>query len=154
MFEVFDGIEGRLSNLRQWLSIDGEPSNVPLLSAPIDPKRLQRAAEYEQDDDRDSRLEFSTVARSAKGYVANLKTTSSRLRAAREKDDGARILHLTRSINREKVVRAAALQDLAIGVAEKEVEAPLRDRSINTGARVLCFRFRPPRLRSVSRSSR
>ncbi len=127
---LYDTIEARLSNLRQWLDIDGEPLRVPLLAASIDPRVLQRAAkasmalgstEYEGSEERESLIEFPTVLRSAKGYVANLKTTSARLQAAREKLDDKRISRIQRNLDRRKVERASAVQGLAVAAAAKDV---------------------------------
>ncbi|NEP90868.1 MAG: hypothetical protein F6K18_30925 [Okeania sp. SIO2C2] len=44
LLALYDTIEERLHNLRHWLSIDGEPLNIPLLAPPIDPQSLQMAA--------------------------------------------------------------------------------------------------------------
>ncbi|MDJ0933687.1 hypothetical protein [Breoghania sp.] len=81
-----------------------------------------RDADYEEEDEKDSLVDFITVLRSAKDYVANLKTTSSRLLAAKEKTDSTRMAITQKGIDRDKIRRAAALQDLEIQAAEKAVD--------------------------------
>ncbi|MDJ0630062.1 MAG: neuraminidase-like domain-containing protein [Rhodobacter sp.] len=131
MRDLYDVIETRLAALRQWLDIDGQPMSVPLLEAPIDPRQLQlagkaaqtlRSAEYEDEEEPEARLDFMTVARSAKQYIANLKTTSSRLQANLEKGDSAVMAALLREQSFEKAGRSSALQELVIATAQKEVE--------------------------------
>ncbi|MEL7043834.1 MAG: neuraminidase-like domain-containing protein, partial [Pseudomonadota bacterium] len=130
MRDLYDVIEERLSNLRNWRDIDGEPLNVPLLSVPVDPRELQLAAksalslrsvEFEEEDDRDPVFDFITVARAAKGYIANLKTTSSRLQSAIEKGDGSRMAKKTLTLNKKRANRSVKLQDFAVTSAEREV---------------------------------
>ncbi|MDA8018099.1 MAG: Tc toxin subunit A [Thermoanaerobaculia bacterium] len=129
---LYDTIEGRLHNLRHWLDIDGEPLNIPLLAAPIDPRLLQLAAKGSLSLEAVARaeqeevapqflLEFFDVARSAKGYVANLQKTSERLLAAMEKLSDAELDAFRRGRSRDKVARSACLQELVVNAAQKYV---------------------------------
>ncbi|EKE74970.1 neuraminidase-like domain-containing protein [Gallaecimonas xiamenensis] len=128
---LYDQLENRLSYLRKWLDINGNPLQVPLLAMPIDPKNLQRAGKAslslsgaevpEEGDEKESLIDFVTVIRSAKGYIANLEKTSSQLLAAREKLDRSRISKLQRDIDARKIGRSSAIQELNITISEKEV---------------------------------
>ncbi|MBA73773.1 MAG: toxin complex protein [Tistrella sp.] len=129
--DLYDAIEARLANLRQWLDIDGNPLNVPLLSAPIDPRALQKAAkaaltlgqrDSQEEAEQDPRVDFTTLARSAKLYIGNLQTTSNRLLAALEKLDGATVGRAEKDVEEKKILRSAAIQDLTLAAADKEVQ--------------------------------
>ncbi|MFD0389683.1 hypothetical protein P7L64_19190 [Tistrella bauzanensis] len=129
--DLYDTIEARLANLRQWRDIDGNPLNVPLLSAPIDPKVLQKAAKTaltlgrgsdQVEAEQDPLIDFTTLARSAKLYIRNLQTTSNRLLAALEKLDGATVGRAEKVVEENKIRRSAAIQDLALEAAEKDVQ--------------------------------
>lgn len=137
MLELYDLIEERLTNLRAWRTMDGQPLDVALLSPPIDPAELQQAAKSAQslttaatdaEDAREPVFDFLTVARSAKGYIANLSTTSSRLQASMEKLDSNRLSALSLEIGHNKALRSAALytlkreaSDLDVAVKEAQV---------------------------------
>lgn len=140
---LYDTIEARLANLRQWLDIDGNPLNVPLLSAPIDPRALQTAAKASltlgrgdepEEAEQDSLVDFTTLVRSAKLYIGNLQTTSTRLLATLEKLDGARIGRFEKSIEAEKIRRSAAVQDLTRDAAQKDVQIKQANLSGATSA--------------------
>lgn len=129
--DLYDMIEARLANLRQWLDIDGNPLNVPLLSAPIDPRALQKAAkaaltvarsDSQEEVEQDPLVDFTTLARSAKLYIGNLQTTSNRLLAALEKLDGATVGRAEKDVEEKKILRSAAIQDLTLEAAKKDVQ--------------------------------
>lgn len=143
--ELYDTIQERLSKLRQWLDINGAPLSVPLLSAPINPRILQQAAKSAlalnskqyAEEEREPLLDFPAVVRSAKGFIANLQNTSSRLLAVKEKIDSGKIGLVEKSIERHKVERSAAVQDLSILAAEKEVSVKRANLAAASSALIL-----------------
>nr|WP_298412649.1 neuraminidase-like domain-containing protein [uncultured Halomonas sp.] len=121
-------LEGRLSNLRHWLDLDGQPLNVPLLAQPIDPLILQRTAKSRSTPGSgggeaafDSPLGFPYVIRAAKGHINNLKLTSHRLQDASEKEGGARLEEVRMDAAVRRSGRTVGLQDFAVEAAGMEV---------------------------------
>ncbi|TPW27618.1 toxin complex protein [Martelella alba] len=142
--DLYDLIGARLNNLRQWLDIDGKPLNIPLLSAVIDPRQLQMAAKTAlrktpaetRAEELEPLIDFTTIARATRHYIANLKTTSSRLQAAKEKADGFTMAQTARTNARDSLTRAIALQGLAIDVARTEKDV----KTANVAAKVSALR--------------
>lgn len=127
---LYETFEARLFNLRHWLDLNGQPLNVPLLAQPIDPQVLQRTAKSRLSlagdsalggGEPDSPLDFGYVLRSAKGYIANLKSTSARLQSASEKEADSILeeYRMNAAVNRS--CRAVDLQDFTIDVADMDV---------------------------------
>ncbi|MGH1542605.1 MAG: neuraminidase-like domain-containing protein [Arenicella sp.] len=134
-------LEARLSNLRQWLDLQGEPLNVPLLAQSIDPRQLQRSAKAaltlrgasaEEAEQIDSPLGFSYVIKSTKGYLNNLKLTSHRLQDANEKEGGSQMEEFRMDAAIRKLERAVDLHGFAIMAAEKEVAIKQANVSTST----------------------
>lgn len=91
---LYKTFEDRLYNLRHWLTIDGEPLNIPLLAAPIDPRQLQLAAQSGVAATDAVQLTqtvlpytFAEVLAKAQYYTKELMRIGSRLQHALEKRD-------------------------------------------------------------------
>ncbi|MBX2867804.1 MAG: hypothetical protein KTR18_03985 [Acidiferrobacterales bacterium] len=125
---LYGTIEQRLTNLRRWLDLNGEPMNVPLLATPIDPRNLQKRAKAaltlggREVSELDLPFSFNEVARSTKGYITNLKQTSDRLLRINEKIGDVEMAAERLDIEIQAAKTAEGLQQYAIDVAEKEKE--------------------------------
>ncbi|MFB8788391.1 MAG: neuraminidase-like domain-containing protein [Potamolinea sp.] len=91
---LYQTFEKRLYNLRHWLTIDGEPLNIPLLAAPIDPRQLQLAAQSGVAATDAVTLTqtvlpytFAEILGKAQYYTKELMRIGSRLQHALEKRD-------------------------------------------------------------------
>lgn len=91
---LYQTFEKRLYNLRHWLTIDGEPLNIPLLAAPIDPRQLQLAAQSGVAATDLATLThtvlpytFAEILGKAQYYTKELMRIGSRLQHALEKRD-------------------------------------------------------------------
>ncbi|WP_147113279.1 neuraminidase-like domain-containing protein [Tateyamaria sp. syn59] len=127
---LYETFEARLFNLRHWLDLNGHPLNVPLLAQPINPQVLQRTAKSRlslgrhsagDGDAFDSPLNFGYVLRSAKGYIANLKSTSARLQSASEKEADSVLEEYRMNAAVNRAGRAIDLQDFTIDIADMDV---------------------------------
>jgi len=158
--ELYNTIQSRLANLRRWLDIEGNPLNVPLLSAPIDPRQLQRAAkaqsilksdQYAQREEQEEAfLDFPTVALAVRTYLGNLKTTSSRIQDNFEKADGFRLAQALRVNNKAKAKRAWEHQGFVVNVAETNIAIKRADVAAANSALANYFTNSMALLHSVS----
>ena len=158
--ELFNTIQARLANLRQWLDIEGNPLNVPLLSAPIDPRQLQRAAKaqstltsnqyMEARVQEEAHLDFPTVALAVRIYLGNLKTTSERIQANSEKADGFKLAQTLRINDKAKARRAWEHQGFVVNVAEKNTAMKRADVAAANSALVNYFTNSMALLYSIS----
>ncbi len=124
-------LEQRLHGLRHWLNLDGEPLDIPLLPAQIDPRELQRSAKAKLaprngDDDAEdgaiALLDFPYIVNSVKGYLNNLKLTSYRLQDASEKESESDMEEFRMDAAIRRAKRELDLHDFAFAAAEKDVQ--------------------------------
>lgn len=138
---IYDTLEARLTNLRAWLDMNGEPLVVPLLAEQIDPAELQCSAKgglssvqssAEDEGMQDLPLDFPYMLRSAKGYINNLKLTSQRLQSVSEKESDSQMEELRMNANLAKAERAVDLQDFSVRIAQADVVIKTTNVSIST----------------------
>ncbi|MDO6587670.1 neuraminidase-like domain-containing protein [Salipiger sp. 1_MG-2023] len=128
---LYATIQDRLHNLRHWLTLAGEPLDVPLLAKPVDPRQLQRAAKASlalrggsPDEDPEPApppVDFIYVLDSVRSCLGNLKLTSYRLQDTREKEADAQMRQLQMDASIAKAGRAIDLHDYVINAAERDV---------------------------------
>ncbi|MEM6274400.1 MAG: neuraminidase-like domain-containing protein [Myxococcota bacterium] len=128
---LYATIDDRLDKLRRWVDLEGNPLNIPLLAPAIDPRRLQLAAkaslssgalDFTQQVEKASLVDFTTLARTVRHYLGNLKTTSERLLVALEKVDNSRLVRRRIVNENNRIDRSETLQKLAVKAAEKLVD--------------------------------
>ncbi|MFB8789151.1 MAG: neuraminidase-like domain-containing protein [Potamolinea sp.] len=118
---LYQTFEKRLYNLRHWLTIDGEPLNIPLLAAPIDPRQLQLAAQSGVAATDLATLThtvlpytFAEILGKAQYYTKELMRIGSRLQHALEKRDERALEELGDSLTYSF--------DLAIEMQNKQID--------------------------------
>lgn len=127
--DFYATFEERLYNLRHWLSIDGQPLNIPLLAAPIDPRALQlvgqsRSAAPPKTEaaSSPSPYPFEVILAKAQGYVKNLQSMSTRLLDALEKKDDRELAMIVQSEALSGLETQIELQELKLEEALKAKE--------------------------------
>ena len=102
--KLYQTFEQRLHNLRHWLSINGEPLNIPLLAPSIDPRQLQVAAlagvaatQAQSLSKMTQIYSFDIILAKAQNYTKELMNFGKSLLAGLEKRDDRALEALTQS---------------------------------------------------------
>ncbi len=128
MGNIYDRLEERLYNLRHWLAIDGTPLNIPLVAAPIDPRKLQQAAiagispsQSQQGTMPTLNYTFDDLFRRAKSYVKDMIYWSRILMRYLYTYEMA-FRSLNAGLEQELFDRMLEVQDKKIEIAKKSIE--------------------------------
>jgi hypothetical protein len=111
------------------LSIDGQPLNIPLLAAPIDPRALQLVGQSRgaapmktESAPPPSPYPFEVILAKARGYVKNLQSMSTRLLDALEKKDDRELAMMVQAEALSGLETQIELQGLKLEEALKAKE--------------------------------
>jgi len=128
--KLYQTFEQRLHNLRHWLTIDGEPLNIPLLASPIDPRQLQVAAlagvaatQAQFLSKMTLPYSFDTILAKAQTYTNQLINFGNSLQAGLEKRDERALEELTQSQQQKLLEFVYSTQQEQIKIAETAKEA-------------------------------
>jgi hypothetical protein len=128
--KLYQTFEKRLHNLRHWLTIDGEPLNIPLLASPIDPRQLQVAAlagvaatQAQSLSQMALPYTFDTILAKAQQYTQQLMNFANSLQVALEKRDERALEELTQIQQKNLLELVHSTQQQQINIAKKAKEA-------------------------------
>lgn len=130
LLALYQTIEERLHNLRHWLNIDGEPLNVPLLAAPINPQQLQLAAlsglpatQAQSFSQMALPYSFETMLAKAQSYTKELMSYAQEMQAALEKRDDRLLEEIIQENEYQLFDFSISLQEHAVAIAKKAKES-------------------------------
>lgn len=128
--KLYQTFEQRLHNLRHWLTIDGEPLNIPLLAPPIDPRQLQVAAlagvaatQAQFLSKMTLPYSFDEILAKAQNYTKELMNFANSLQAGLEKRDERALEELTQSQQQKLLEFVHSTQQQQIKIVETAKEA-------------------------------
>jgi hypothetical protein len=128
--KLYHTFEQRLHNLRHWLTIDGEPLNIPLLAPPIDPRQLQVAAlagvaatQAQFLSQMTLLYTFDEILAKAQNYTKELMNFANSLQAGLEKRDERALEELTQSQQQKLLEFVHSTQQQQIKIVETAKEA-------------------------------
>lgn len=136
MRDLYNTIEDRIRNLRNWCSIDGDPLNIPLIAPPIDPKQLETAAlsgippaQASSVAQQTLPFPFEVVLEKAKSVVKNFMYLGDLLERAMKNND-AQTLALMQADLAQFVVEELEVggQSSLIGSLQQELNAQKKDK--------------------------
>lgn len=130
LLALYQTIEERLHNLRHWLTIDGEPLNVPLLAAPINPQQLQLAAlsglpatQAQSFSQMALPYSFEAMLAKAQSYTKELMSYAQQMQAALEKRDDRLLEEIIQENEYQLFDFSISLQNHAVEIAKKAKES-------------------------------